>query len=342
MIETPTVFVVGAGGGVPYGLPTGYGLRRRIMRAIYHRGNEEKEENDDLTLRSAVDKALGEINSLRPLGPALQGTSPLSIDALLERRPDLQEVGKAAIAATLLRDEYLSDFTIEKGDWLGYLYLRIHCDYDLFADNQISFITFNYDRLIEHRLTLALSSHHGKSKEEAWVRVREIPIIHVYGQLGEYSPVQSESAVEFTNIHELSHLDKSVADARTPERIKQAAAGIYLINERDESPNSIIAAKDVLRKAQRIFFLGFGFDETNVARISTTLDTQLRRVRIVGSALGLFKGELSDTRALVTTSFKGSITGTTDKVEAFPEHRLSLEEDLDCLGALRAFSDLLH
>lgn len=335
--------MVGAGAGVPYGLPTGFGLRRRITRAIYNRIGSEKEDNDDFALKGAVGRALDDINALNPLGPALLGTSPLSIDALLERRPELLEVGKAAIAATLLRDEYRSNFTIEKGDWLGNLYLRLHGDFPSFSKNTVAFVTFNYDRLIEHRLTLALASHHGTSVDEAWEQVQRIPIIHIYGQLGQYSPNAIEDGTERVEfMHFQTQNDVRVRKFRHSERIIRASNGIHLIHERDSTSDTLTHAKKVLSKAGLIFFLGFGYDPTNLERLGTRLEGQLRRVKIVGSALGLDAGELTDARKKITNSFTGSITGDPNDTTDFPDHRLILQEDRDCIGALRYFSNLLQ
>ena len=339
MIETPTVFVVGAGGSEPYGLPTGYGLRRRIMRAIYGLDPIE-DKNADAALTTTVGRVLGRPNSLRELGIALRGTNPLSIDTLLERRSDLSEVGKTAIAATLLKSENFSNFVIEKGDWLGYLYLRIHSSFDDFPNNRIAFVTFNYDRIIEHRLTLALAGHHGKKLKDAWAMVQSIPIVHVYGRLGRYSPEPRDSSSDADAAVDFMH-EENIADARTDSRINRAAEGIKLMHEREDSFPAILHAREVLKTAKRIFFLGFGYDEINICRISTSLVSRPAEVEFIGSALNLLDGEKTEAQSSISARFSVRLGGDPSNEISIPDHRIRFV-DGDCLETLRTHSDLLR
>jgi hypothetical protein len=64
-----------------------------------------------------------------------------SIDAFLEHRPDLIEVGRAAIAATLIqfeKEERL--FAFERDNWLRYVYAHLDTSLDGFGQNEIAFI----------------------------------------------------------------------------------------------------------------------------------------------------------------------------------------------------------
>ena len=89
MIKVPTVLVVGAGGSIPYGFPSGFGLKR------------EFNSND---FRKAMEFTFGESTANDFLDTLLTSGVP-SVDAFLGRRPEFTEIGKFAIAAALLPKE---------------------------------------------------------------------------------------------------------------------------------------------------------------------------------------------------------------------------------------------
>jgi hypothetical protein len=59
---------------------------------------------------------------------------------------------------------------------------------DFITNNQVSFVTFNYDRTLEHFLCVRIANTYGIALPLAWESVKKIPIVHVYGSLGEFSP----------------------------------------------------------------------------------------------------------------------------------------------------------
>lgn len=92
MNRTRTVFVVGAGSGVPYGMPAGNGLRSMIL-AI---GAEIKLEAERTHYGGRFSSSLAACGTnwrpLLRLCDLLAATSPFSIDALLERHEDLMSL----------------------------------------------------------------------------------------------------------------------------------------------------------------------------------------------------------------------------------------------------------
>ncbi|MCJ7813396.1 hypothetical protein MUP95_08810 [bacterium] len=126
MIETPTVFILGAGSSKPYGYPTGSDLRKKICNKdaflsefnniINQRGsayyNREKLRIDAENLQERFLKS-----------------STQSIDLFLSRNENLKEIGKIAITTMVLRCELGSKFRedIEKPDqdWYSYLFHRM-------------------------------------------------------------------------------------------------------------------------------------------------------------------------------------------------------------------------
>jgi hypothetical protein len=181
MITTPTVLVLGAGASCPYGFPTGKELKVEICNAF------SKPEAEGCQFLSA--NTNHSADEFLQFGNAFLKSGQSSVDAFLEHRPEFLEVGKLAIAYCLIPREdeerlYQAD---EKrgGDWYGYLSEKLNATFEEFGNNELSIITFNYDRSLEHFLLNSLHYSHGKKFEECAETLAKIPIIHVYGQLGE-------------------------------------------------------------------------------------------------------------------------------------------------------------
>ena len=331
MITTRTVFVVGAGAGVPYGFPTGYQLRTEIR-------NGESRIHHSQHLPAVADSLGLYPSPLSELKEALWATTPRSIDSLLVEREDLLDVGKVAIAATLLPYErsvamYAETVrqgeVVDRGDWIGFLLDRV------FGEGQtvspaVSFVTFNYDRLLEHRLTTMAAALWRLEPTEAWARIRdEVEIVHVYGSLGEYSPEPSDRTVHWT-------LNGGPSAARA-DRVREAVESISLVHERSDETDQVTRAKEIIGQAERVWFLGFGFDETNMSRLRATMaSNKLIGSPIYGSTYGMLKGEQTVARKLITKNLTQS-TRSAPKIDV-GYHNLV---DGDCLTALRTHADAL-
>jgi hypothetical protein len=243
MIDKSTVLVLGAGASCAYGLPLGWELRNRLL---------EMSVESLLTLPSGRQGV--PIELIHQFNSAFRLSQWLSIDAFLAHRPEFIELGKHAIAAVLLPAERAERVLhSEPSDhWYRYLAHRMDTSWDRLTDNKVSFVTFNYDRSLELFLETTFINRYGKAENEVRERLKAFPLIHVYGQLGSLDP-DSPSFVHYGD-----------TSARA---VKIAADGLRIIPEgRDESPE-FEAARALLDAAERICFLGFGFDEMNVKRL---------------------------------------------------------------------------
>jgi hypothetical protein len=177
LITKKTVFVLGAGASEPYGLPVGRALYQSVLDHCAVRGSGRAHilETTPFTERH-IAEFLGE---LKYFGLA-------SVDAFLEKQPDFLEVGKAAIASRLIVKENSDElWAVKDSNWMMYLYGFMFADtIEQFADNKISFITFNYDRSLEHFLSISLSKTYRRSVKECAAVFDRIPIIHLHGRLG--------------------------------------------------------------------------------------------------------------------------------------------------------------
>jgi hypothetical protein len=281
MISRRTVLILGAGASAPYGLPLGSTLRRSIL------------EMSDLDLRRLPTSE----STPRPTSieadfkTAFRGSRAESIDAFLARREEFIDIGKHAIAACLLPRESASRLLhsdVEEDDWYTYLLRRMDASWDDLPKNQISFVTFNYDRSLEMCLLHTFQHRYRKSEEEALRMLDNFPIVHVYGSLGSldnrqpnFVPYGGGGLSTFSN------------------HLATAASGLRIIAEgRDDSPE-LQRARSLISEADAHCFLGFGFDETNVARLGGTSmsmglrksDRGLYHLAFASTALGLTRTE---------------------------------------------------
>lgn len=277
MIERNTVLVLGAGASKPYGLPLGSELRRNILNMRWGDLYGVQFDPGDV----APDRFFDRFKS------SFQEAGDLSIDAFLGANPDFMEIGKLAIAACLLPKERLGElFPIDlpTDHWYGYLAERLPSDPENLIDQNISFVTFNYDRSLEAYFLTRWKNRHGLPEDRAWELVRQLRIVHVYGQLGALGPVprQYDGFVPYGGGRNLSR------------SISIAAMGLKLIDdERHEESLEFLTARTWIKEAEVLGFLGFAFDKTNVNRLGGTAINASRFMtgavwppRFAASALG--------------------------------------------------------
>ncbi len=90
----------------------------------------------------------------------------------------------------------------------------------------------------------------------------------------------------------------------TRDTVRQAAKSISIIHEGDDIPSEPQAkAQDLLRNAEDIWFLGFGYDPLNVQRLNPELFVHRPGVSLRGTAFDLLKSE--------TRKAKRAVEGTT-------------------------------
>lgn len=265
MIKTPTVFILGAGASKPFKYPTGKDLVAAICQNITN-----SNINSD-TIRTYA------INSIKPselkrFAHSLSYSGKSSVDAFLEHRTEFIEIGKLAIAQELIKYEDEA-VLFQTGDWYQYLYDKLNTSFEAFDNNNISIITFNYDRSFEHYLFTALKHSYGKSDKECADKIKNIPIIHLHGQLGKL-PWQDEKGREYANQKD------DIGACHT------AAAGIRIIHENITGDDAFSQAHILLKRAGRIYFLGFGYNETNIKRLYLP-----SHIKSHGTAFGLEDAE---------------------------------------------------
>lgn len=265
MITKPTVLILGAGASIPFGFPSGYDLMRRLCRVSPYADSD--------SIRVHLASAGYDARALFDFRQALQRSGRRSVDAFLEHRPDFLGIGKAAIACALLpfeNESALFDLDKHRPHWYEYLFDRMDMPVTRFEKNKISIITFNYDRTLEHYLVTALANSYKGSAEECAAAVQKIPIIHVYGSLGDL-PLLGQTVVPF-------------GAAPTPETLARCSVSLRLMHEGAKDPNPFHEAYVPLMAAEVVCFLGFGYDQMNLTRLRVR---EIRAKTVIGSAYGL-------------------------------------------------------
>jgi hypothetical protein len=186
MIGKPTVFILGAGASYPYGFPLGAEL---LATAYGHLATDSHQLHRRL-VQCGFDN-----QSISLFRDAIPRAQRQSVDSLVASRPDLNEIGKAALAALLIdleKENQLNPYREPAGTqperaarrwyehFIGAVFPRQPQD---LAQNRCAFVTFNFDRSLERALHHALTANY--VGDDAVARCREaFPIVHIHGELG--------------------------------------------------------------------------------------------------------------------------------------------------------------
>lgn len=281
LIEKQTVFVLGAGASLPYDYPTGPELLNSIIEMIdfnerYLSKKSPNETKGSLIIKSIHEKCTKDVlGKFLNLKNGLKDSSRSSIDTFLENRPEFCDIGKRCIAWNLINREHTE--IRGKRDWFEHLHdqeLARDCkSIEDYSQNNINFITFNYDRLLEHNLMTRLKGTYGNSNEECAEIIKDsFNIVHIHGKLDD---------LDWENDAGRAYGQKP----ETTEEWKKAAHGINIIHEKMGDKPFKEAIK-LIENAELIVFLGLNLHNTiNLDRIN--IKENLQRKRIYATVLGL-------------------------------------------------------
>jgi hypothetical protein len=226
-------------------------------------------------LRSARNRSPSELNQdtynreqgevAARFADALRDAEVDSIDSLLEKRPDLDKIGRLYIAAKILTAENSHrDSRPEGADWLNYLFglLDWGGTLDTFTSNPVTFVTYNYDRRIEDRISRGLQSKYRATQEQLVEYWRRTPVIHLHGSVGTLE--KGENHVPFGARHR--NRAGTITEA-VNEFIDRAAEQIRVVHQANGRAPEFVRAREALGNAGRIIFLGFSFGRVNVDRL---------------------------------------------------------------------------
>jgi hypothetical protein len=250
MITRPTVFILGAGASYGFGYPLGKNLVDIIIKEF----DPDNSENA-IELFKGLGFSEEDIISFRN---KLRLSATTSIDSFLEPRgEDDRYLGKLAIANALIPFE-ITDTLFNGNSWYKTLVEKLKISFNDFEKNKISFITFNYDRSLEHFLMTALQNHFNKTEVEVAEKLKKIPIVHLYGKLG-MLPWESVKPDEYT---------RKYGSKILPHLLRRSSKSLKIIYDKFELENAEFKqARQLLSSARCIYFLGFGYHKDNLERL---------------------------------------------------------------------------
>jgi hypothetical protein len=291
MVEKRTVFILGAGASCPYGFPTARELRSDIIDHFQARYEKLFADREKLGIPGVNDE-YPPVRVAADFVRRFDQSSTESIDLFLSRHPALWRIGKMAICLSILFKEQASHFRERvkdrSNDWYFYLFNKLSRDLidkgSLlgFGKSGVAFVTFNYDRSLEHFLfDSLLNSFEDADGPGVRQQISEIPIIHIYGKL---APLQWQDASM------LNVLEYGKYDMLPQVNLSAVSNNLHVIHEERKDP-ALEEAREQISKAERLFFLGFGYAKENLEALGIPRALKAEHY-IRGTAMGATRGEI--------------------------------------------------
>lgn len=218
-----------------------------------------------------------------------------SIDNLLHSHKDnrlLNCVGKILIAHALLTAEGKSSLSFQGNDrdrtkifsqssnnqhttetWLGQLFWLLveqrSFDEFLKAIDNITFISFNYDRCIEQFLLHAAWSYFKLERTDVIELQKRLKVVRPYGGLGLLTPSS----------------DRFLGFGSVDSDLLKVSKGIRTFTEGVEESTLRNQIRSILNDADLVFFMGFGFISLNMKLLFDGSPLNVKRA--VGTRLGI-------------------------------------------------------
>lgn len=293
MFRTPTTLVVGAGASLEYGLPLGSALTAAIADLVDIRfvdwgrdlAKGDQDFVDALRQISNNQGKGGNVNDFIPVCRAMANAMPLaqSIDNYLDAHQHdaiAVKIGKIAIVQAILKAESSStlnfdfrtdesfDMQAVRDTWLVRLTRALtegvtRSKVESIFDN-LTIISFNYDRCIKHFLKDALQFYYSLNSNEACELFNKLKIFYPYGSVGKLYWENSDGTRYGT---ELSGSD-----------LLLTSEYIATFSERISDTSLIEDIKNAANDAENLVFLGFGFHRQNVDLISRPWFKNCKRI----------------------------------------------------------------
>jgi hypothetical protein len=328
MFKSKTLFIVGAGASREIGLPTGAELKSQIVRVVgINRFDFNRQISGDYVtveaLRShVIDREAqlhGDINPYLHAGLMIGDALPqaISIDNFIDahRSNDkINLVGKIGIVRCILDAERQSLIHPSRGKdgklsfhdlsetWFSEFFKLAT---ESIAENEahkafekVKFITFNYDRCIEHFLVQALKNYYGFDDDKAKSIVNEVTILHPYGQTGNLPWQTGGKKAEFGGPENING-----------SHILSLSTEIKTFSERIDENETLHSIRRCVKEAETIVFLGFAYHPANLELIAPESAGSAKRV--FGTAKGMSASDISS----VTVDLANWLQCRPDKLE---------------------------
>jgi hypothetical protein len=317
LIRKPTLFILGAGAHCPYKLPDGGSLYNQIIKALPHKQEPMRAGVVGTSLRELYLLLYGQRLPLPDyllvnFRNAMQGSGFPSIDSFMYQHRGVEgfpDIGRLAVPYVLRPQEFKEAFqrgtVIGKDgkdqDWMSYVFRLMLDDTngleDFLDKNKVAFITFNYDRTLQHFFYIRIKHTFNLEPAAALAALKRIEIVHVYGSFGEYDP------------------NKVKDEPLIAQDLQTAGRTIHLMYEQRGENSGVERAKQLLNTHyKRWVFLGFAFDSANIKVLG--LDRTAPGIHISAARYGMPEGEWKriQTQTMATAPFLIVGTQTQDSL----------------------------
>lgn len=369
MIKNKTIIVLGAGASTDYGFPSGKQLLDDIINLLD--GDVYENKFDKRTYFALLLQKHCEGNNAEGLlkyydiidnfYQKLINSSPASIDDFIhyvsEKNKDYEFLGKACIVCAITKYENENYFNINKSvtpkghryfnnestesqnhlelrkGWYTYLWEKIY-DGNI-EDNlrNLTIVTYNYDRSLEHFLITRLINLCDYNKQDAadFIFTSLGSIFHVYGKIGKLGwekekDIKYENPYKSLNMHDVTDILKD-----SPERFEHKGvdninyhlhgAGIDTIKRFKNHLDNVINLTKCIRtyteagrehgnlqfkiaEAQKLIFLGFGYHKQNLRWFDPKVFQIKKDIVIAGTGYKMGKTQLDKARKNIKDTFR--------------------------------------
>lgn len=301
MYRKRTVFILGAGASWHYGYPTGERLVDEVRENAKKMAEYCKAARDlnRLWWPSFInnrDEWVKWQTNFAQLYKSLLEADPVVIDYFLAKNEQLHDAGTLLIAWTILareqnynkaknwfnRNELVpggKNKEFQNDNWIRFVSHRLidtAAESAEILENNVHFVTFNYDTSLEASFHKYLRNHSSINTNHMRDFITRKRIIHVYGAIRDQTehPVQDQFAFNISSNQ--SDADGQKAMKHCLEIAREAGGRLSVIepNTKDSQNLSLYAARQVIKEAEDIYILGYGFDEINNRRIGLDVLTK--------------------------------------------------------------------
>lgn len=354
MFPQDTLFIVGAGASAEFGFPQGDEFKQALANKInFYFDEPSKLKRGDYQIIQALNKHIQNsqsdshyrynLNSFMEAARNIEDALGVvtSIDSYVENHNGderIELVSKLAIVQTILEAERNSKLYIDISNKNSFSMLRLSNTYlakltgilvngvhkdkieDVFEN--ISFISFNYDRCIEQYLALAIKNVFSLDEATAQRLVEEkLSVYHPYGKVGGMPWSKG-------NIYDVT-FGKEINSSVLLDQAKQ----IKTYSEQLKDINMMEQIREKVEDASLIVFLGMAYHDQNLSLIR--LSGQSFATRVYGTAFGMSDSDVkvinslirrtlgySDVDSELTVEIKNSLKAS----QLFAEYSKSLSE----------------
>lgn len=253
------VLILGAGASCDFGYPLGDELKIKVIQALSN-SKFQSELKNAYQYRPDIDDLIKAfIEDLK--------ITKASIDRFLAKSEKAyQKLGKVGIIKVIADCENDNRIFQNTNSWYKVLYNLMdgHSDLDKFEGNNLSILTFNYDRSLEHFFFSQLVDDHGNMHMDRIItNIKKIPIIHLHGRINMLPWEDNQVGYSYGR------------KGFVPD-VFNIAEGMILPHNKNNENNVFDEAHQIIDKADIIYFLGFGYDEDNLKKLDINLISKKR------------------------------------------------------------------